>query len=32
MPLRVSTRAHEVHEAGDAVVAEIDPAQLNVIR
>jgi len=31
-PLRVSTRAHEVHEAGDAVVADIDPAQLTVIR
>jgi hypothetical protein len=32
VPLRVSTRAHEVHEAGEAVVAEIDPAQLTVIR
>ncbi len=30
-PLRVSTRAHEVHEAGDAVVVDIDPAQLTVL-
>ena len=31
-PLRVSTRAHEVHDVGAVVVAEIDPAQLTVIR
>ena len=31
-PLRVSTRAHEVHETGEALVADIDPAQLTVIR
>jgi ABC-type Fe3+/spermidine/putrescine transport system ATPase subunit len=29
--LRVSTRAHDVFQAGDAVVADIDPAQLTVI-
>jgi iron(III) transport system ATP-binding protein len=31
-PLRVSTRAHDVFEAGEAVYAQIDPAQLTVIR
>jgi iron(III) transport system ATP-binding protein len=31
-PLRVSTRAHDVFKTGDAVVADIDPAQLTVIR
>ncbi|HUP06071.1 MAG TPA: ABC transporter ATP-binding protein [Caldimonas sp.] len=31
-PLRVSTRAHDVFETGAAVYAQIDPAQLTVIR
>jgi len=31
-PLRVSTRAHDVFETGDAVYAQIDPAHLTVIR
>jgi iron(III) transport system ATP-binding protein len=31
-PLRVSTRAHDVFDAGEAVVVEIDPEQLTVIR
>jgi ABC-type Fe3+/spermidine/putrescine transport system ATPase subunit len=31
-PLRVSTRAQDVFEAGEAVYAQIDPAQLTVIR
>ena len=31
-PLRVSTRAHDVFQAGESVVADVDPAQLTVIR
>jgi iron(III) transport system ATP-binding protein len=31
-PLRVSTRAQDVFQAGEAVYAQIDPAQLTVIR
>ena len=31
-PLRVSTRAHDVFQTGESVYAQIDPAQLTVIR
>jgi iron(III) transport system ATP-binding protein len=31
-PVRVSTRAQDVFQAGDAVYVQIDPAQLTVIR